>query len=190
MVDVETSGLPPRHSEYKKYHDPKQFEMYNSCRVIELAYSSSVMCQGTHFDIKKYSSVVRPENFVIENDFIHNISNTNATTYGESIEKVLDTFMDEVKKVDMIVAHNIQFDALTILSELHRLGRDEDATIFNNKIWYCTMLHGMEYLKMKRWPKLIALYQSIFPQHANMVQSHRAMDDVMLCKDCFSNMYG
>ena len=190
MVDVETSGLPPRHSQYKKYHDPKHFEMYNSCRVIELAFSSRVITKSetnVHFDIKKYSSIVKPENFVIENDFIHNISNTNAIMYGESIGKVLDMFMNEVKKVDVIVAHNIQFDAFTILAELYRLGRDDDATIFNNKIWYCTMLHGMEYLKTTRWPKLIALHHSMYPQ-TNIVQSHRAMDDVILCQDCFVNM--
>ena len=125
---------------------------------------------------------------MIENEFIHNISNDHAKWYGVSIEHVLDTLMNEINKVDIIVAHNIQFDAYVILSELYRLGRVSDADMFNSKIWYCTMLHGMEYMKSSRWPKLISLYQFIFPQ-IKIEQSHRAMDDVNLCKKCFETIY-
>jgi len=184
VIDIETSGLPPRNSVYKKYYDPQNYAMYDKSRVIELAFSTCVFKDGETFGVKNYSSIVKPENFVIENDFIHKISHNNASTWGEKIDHVLDSLMNVLKEVDVIVAHNIEFDISIILSELYRLGRVDDVMLINNKVHFCTMLHGMEWLGERRWPKLIKLYKTIYPT-SNTEQSHRAMDDVNMCNACF-----
>ena len=39
VFDVETSGLPHRHSNYKRYTDPKtEYNRYDNARMVELAY--------------------------------------------------------------------------------------------------------------------------------------------------------
>jgi DNA polymerase III epsilon subunit-like protein len=183
VIDIETSGLPPRNSAYKKYHDPQNYTMYNNSRIVELAYSTNILQNGEPFVVGNYSSIVKPENFVIENDFIHKISHNNANKWGETIQYVLDSLMNVLTKVDVIVAHNLEFDISIILSELYRLGRLDDAMLVKSKVQFCTMLHGMKWLGEKRWPKLITLYKTLYPT-SKIEQSHRAMDDVNMCNAC------
>ena len=190
VFDTETTGLPPRHSVYKKYHEPHQFELYNKCRIVELAMTSCVYNknENTHSDVVNFSNIVRPDEFVIENESIHHISNTLAEMYGTSIQYVLDMFMNEVKQADVLVAHNIEFDIHVILAELYRQNRTSDVNIIYQKKWYCTMLHGMAFMKAERWPTLVNLYKHVYP-NAHIEQTHRAMDDVWICKQCFQRIY-
>ena len=55
---------------------------------------------------------------------------------------------------------------------------------------YCTMLGGCKLKgnKASKWPKLVELHTRLYPEQPTIVQSHRAMADVQICRNCYFKM--
>lgn len=184
VFDTETTGLPPRPSRFKKYHDPKtEFMFYESSRVVELAYIVYMYddVAKTHTTVHSCASLVSPNNeFVITNDDIHGITQEMAVNHGRPIEDVLCDFSMAVSKADVIVAHNIDFDMNIILAEFYRANVDPKHVLVIEQV--CTLHLAMRTMNLTRYPRLTDLYNKLYPQiESSWKQTHRALDDTDKC---------
>lgn len=176
VLDTETTGLPSS----RNY---QELDKFNNARLIELGY---IIFDKTGKDVKKYDSLVKPNNFMITNTFIHGITHENAVQNGLDINLVLDQLTLDLKKVDGIICHNISFDMAIILSEAFRLNKLELIELFSSKLHLCSMAIGKKFMKSDKNPKLIELYKFIF--NKDFIQDHRALSDCVACLDCFLSM--
>jgi len=188
VFDVETTGLPPRPSKYKRYPDPKtEFNHYDNARVVELAYTMYTYDKHTDEQtcVRSVSSLIKPNGvFTIENTFIHGISQHMAETYGKPSIEVLIDFLSAVSIADRLVAHNIEFDYNLVLAECYRL--DLDVSPLTEIAKKCTMKCAMDLYGMYRYPKLNDLYKTMFK--VEWEQSHRALDDTEKCASIYFGM--
>jgi len=176
VLDTETTGLPSS----RNY---QELDKFNNARLIELGY---IIFDKTGKDVKKYDSLVKPNNFMITNTFIHGITHENAVQNGLDINLVLDQLTLDLKKVDGIICHNISFDMAIILSEAFRLNKLELIELFSSKLHFCSMAIGKKFMKSDKNPKLIELYKFLF--NKDFIQDHRALSDCVACLDCFLSM--
>lgn len=176
VLDTETTGLPSS-------RNPQELDKFNNARLIELGY---IIFDKSGKDIKKYDDLVKPNNFMITNTFIHGITHENAVQNGKDINQVLDQLILDLKKVDGIICHNISFDMAIILSEAYRLNKLELIELINSKLHFCSMSIGKKFMKNDKNPKLIELYKFLF--NKDFIQDHRALSDCVACLDCFLSM--
>ena len=149
VLDTETTGLPAS-------RNPQELDKFNNARLIELGY---IIFDKSGKDIKKYDDLVKPNNFMITNTFIHGITHENAVQNGKDINQVLDQLTLDLKKVDGIICHNISFDMAIILSEAYRLNKLELIELISSKLHLCSMAIGKKFMKSDKNPKLIELYK-------------------------------
>jgi len=176
VLDTETTGLPSS----RNY---QELDKFNNARLIELGY---IIFDKTGKELKKYDSLIKPNNFMINNTFIHGITHENAVQNGLDINLVLDQLTLDLKKVDGIICHNISFDMAIILSEAFRLNKLEFIELFSSKLHFCSMAIGKKFMKSDKNPKLIELYKFLF--NKDFIQDHRALSDCVACLDCFLSM--
>ena len=184
VIDTETIGFPVRKT-FNTYWDPKEYDIYyNQARMIEIGFIKYK--KETNEYLSEYSSLVIPDNFVIENSNIHGITTENATKLGKDINIVLDNLEKELEDCDLLVGHNINFDKHIILAECFRYNKTNLISLLNNCQTYCTMFKGKEYMNVQKVPKLIELYQFLFKQE--LQQNHRALEDVKATSVCYQQM--
>ena len=191
VFDTETSGLPSRPSQYRRFADPfTETERYDTARLIEIGYATYAHEEGhSPILIEQHSMLVRPDgSFTITNADIHGIPHSLADTYGRPLRDVLVEFMTVVERSDIIVAHNIEFDQNIVCAELVRTNLIQMARSFSAKRFVCTMRSAMEKFSLSRFPTLKKLYQSVCENGDNWNQSHRAMDDALRAADCYFAM--
>jgi DNA polymerase III epsilon subunit-like protein len=181
ILDTETNGLPKMRG-FNNYYPPWIFKYYDTARLIELAY---IIYNKNGDKIKEVSNLVTPIGFNIRNSEIHGITEEMAFQ-GKNIKEVFEEFKNDLKDVEILVAHNISFDINILLSEFYRQNNKELINIFKVKQKYCTMKKGMEFMKFYKYPKLIELYEFIYNEPC--IQHHRALSDVVICSQCFFRM--
>ena len=122
IFDTETTGLP-KFDDGRKYYSPKNFEMYNSSRIVEMGYR--ILSLETNDLRVQFHSYIHHENLDIQNSHIHGITNEEALT-GFDIKEMLQILEKDFIRHDIkrIVAHNIEFDINILLSECFRYGHD------------------------------------------------------------------
>lgn len=181
FFDVETTGLPPRGA------DPERFELYDSCRVVSIAW---VLRDDKTVFSQRYS-VTDPgiTDEKIGADFIHGISREVLDAHGKGIGVVLADFVEDAKKSDKIVAHNLEFDRSVVSAELFRMGRSADARILMGSKSLCTMRSTTNLVRIAtsygsfKWPKLEELYRFLFGHVFE--NAHHAMCDVDALVECY-----
>lgn len=191
FIDIETNGLP-KFIKFNTYHDPSLKEnekYYDSSRIIEIAY---IICDDKGIVLKEYSTLIQPDNFNITNTNIHGITLETCISEGKCLKEVFNTLMNDLKNVDKIVAHNVNFDYNVLLSEYYRYDLDKEYELNFNKInKLCTMNMGLKYMKKQikvtKYPKLTELYKYLFNE--DIIQEHRALSDVIYCMACYYMIY-
>ncbi|MEO9868882.1 DNA polymerase III subunit alpha [Ekhidna sp.] len=172
IFDTETTGLPHNKSA------PVE-ELDNWPRLVQIAWqlhdhSGKLLSIGNH--------IVKPEGFTIpfNAEKIHGISTKHALEVGEDLSEVLDKFSEDVKKAEVLVGHNIEFDNKIIGAEYLRTKKDNllaeakniDTSISTKE--FCQLQGGIGgRLKM---PKLIELYEKLFGE--GFGDAHDAAYDV------------
>lgn len=179
FFDTETNGLP------LEYDAPVE-DIDNWPRLIQLAWKiynadGSVILQSER--------IIKPKGYVIspESTTIHGISQDTASKIGFDLDRVLKEFIYDLSTVDLIVAHNLNFDQSIIGCEFYRCG-------LNNPIpkirGICTMKLTTNFCALGKvgnykWPTLEELHFKLFNSAARRTEIHNANEDVELLTRCF-----
>ena len=89
-------------------------------------------------------------------------------------------------KCKTVVAHNLDFDAMMIASECHRLGQ---SSLINHVQHECTMKIATPFCKLPgrygdyKWPSLAETHRHFFGTEVQ--GAHDAMADVLACARCY-----
>ena len=174
FLDLETIGIPQQVN--RKFLSYKNNAAYDSARIIQMAWV--VMDKEIQLD---NNFLIKPNNFKIENSFVHHITTERAEKDGFEIKVVLEYFLEDLELCQLVVCHNVDFDISILKNELYRAGLSTDKLEITNT--YCTMKEGT--LPGKRWPKLTDLYKSYFKEE---FPAHDALEDSYACLRCYHRM--
>lgn len=180
IFDTETTGLPAKKG-WDLYYPPKQLEKYNNSRLVQLGY---IVLDNTNTVVKRKSFLVKPDNFTINNSYIHGITTEEALQNGINIKKGLEEFENDLKKSNTLIAHNMLFDYHILLSECHRYSLNSLIELIREKEHYCTMKQGQTFMNQWKSPKLTELFSHLYPNET-WNQKHDALDDCDKCLKCY-----
>lgn len=219
IFDVETTGLPKRNYGDMPYF--KYLDRYNEARVVQLSfsvYTENGFLLREHDYIVKYKlnhknndiNKLLEFNIPEESTKIHGITEEISLKKGYKFEYALSKFTEEVSRVKVLVAHNLNFDINILMSEMWRLHiayrkKEHEKNKFINMInemitkkTYCTMLNTIDFCKIPfknsfnyknkdkdnwKFPRLEELYEKLFnkkPQNC-----HNALYDIRYTAECF-----
>jgi DNA polymerase-3 subunit epsilon len=178
VFDTETNGLP------RDWKAPIT-DTDNWPRLVQLAWA--IYDQHGQL-LERQSHIIRPDGFLIPEDaaLIHGISHARALREGVRLAEVLDAFVLRLHEAELLVAHNIAFDAKIIGAELYRASRPQR---LDHKRQLCTMQASTDYCRLPgrygsfKWPTLTELHTTLFDQSFD--GAHDALVDVEACARCF-----
>jgi len=177
FFDIETTGLPGARNASIK-------DLDNWPRIVQLAWLQYDNNQNL---VSEENHIIKPEGFTIPGDAVrvHGITTEKALELGINLETTLQKFAELISESEIIIAHNIDFDAKIIGAEFLRAGIN---TVLFNKQRFCTMKTTTELCKIDghygyKWPKLSELYYHLFKN--KIEDTHDAAVDVKACVECF-----
>ena len=180
FFDTETTGLPDDYNASTYY-------INNWPRLVQLSWITTdedcnILSENDH--------IIYPNGFSIPEDAsqLHGITTKIAQDKGESLEVVIEEFMEDFNATKIIVGHNISFDKKIIGAELIRLGKKD---VMNSKESICTMKSSTDYCKIPgyrgyKWPKLQELHKKLFGYEFE--DAHNSMCDINATLKCFKEM--
>jgi len=192
VFDTETSGLPK-----SKLISPNTIHLWPF--IVQFSYI--IFDTDTNTILKSYDAIVKvkPYNVISEDSIkFHGITQEISESKGINIDKVLVEFISDVANVDMMVAHNVEFDLNMIRVELLRL--EQGSALSNARFeeqtnLYCTMRESVDLCKIEKensrgkyykFPTLSELHKHLFdvePKHL-----HNSFHDILCTIRCFIKM--
>ena len=187
IFDTETTGLP-------KYNE-KGIKIYP--HVVQLSW---VLYNGETNNIESEQDkiVLLPEGMEVpqETIAIHGINTEKMRAEGIKPEIVIDEFIEDLSKCDMIIGHNIDFDKKIMFEEFRRNHKFDYR--LGKRPAYCTMTMGKNICKIKRVdkktgemyykkPKLTELHEYLFNEKPSNL--HNSLIDVLVTCRCFGKLY-
>ena len=189
VFDTETNGLPITKG-FRKFHEPHLTKYYDTARVIQVSWA---VFDRKDQCIAEHDLYIQPDGFSVPNADFHGITEEILREKGVPIKKALAMFLRDVKRVDVIVAHNLQFDYHVLMSECLRAELSRGAQILREAIQFCTMTRSVKLLKIPnryhagyKYPSLKELNQFYFQE--DVEGAHNAKFDVDACARCFQAM--
>ena len=177
FFDIETTGLPGARNASIK-------DLDNWPSIVQLA---CLQYDNNQNLVSEENHIIKPEGFTIPRDAVrvHGITTERALKLGINLETTLQKFAELISESEIIIAHNIDFDAKIIGAEFLRAGIN---TVLFNKQRFCTMKTTTELCKIDgpygyKWPKLSELYYHLFKN--KIEDTHDAAVDVKACVECF-----
>ena len=121
---------------------------------------------------------------------IHGITNQMADTFGEGPTTALLHFQRTLARADLVVAHNIEFDYMTMNNAMISAG----LPLLTWPEQYCTMKHSTNILRMPnsngragyKWPKLAEAYH--YFTRKSLVGAHDSLADAYACKKVYQGI--
>jgi len=199
IFDTETTGLPKT-----KIVDGGNLHLWP--HIVQFSYvildiNVNTLIKVKDAIVKIPSAVTIPE----EAYKIHGITTEMTQQLGLSIETIMDEFFTDILNVDLLVAHNLNFDLNMIKCELLRLIKentnpDKYNSYFNEfiklKKMYCTMQESVDLCNIEarykngnkyiKFPKLSELYEKLFKTTPSKL--HNSLNDVAVCARCFMKL--
>jgi DNA polymerase III epsilon subunit-like protein len=192
VFDTETSGLPK-----SRIITPNTIHLWPF--IVQFSYI--IFDTDTNVILKSYDAIVKvkPYNVISEDSIkFHGITQEISESKGIGIDTVLFTFINDIDNVDMIVAHNVEFDLNMIRVELLRL--EPVSELSKSKFeahtnFYCTMRESVDLCKIEKensrgkyykFPTLTELHKHLFdvePKHL-----HNSFHDILCTVRCFIKM--
>jgi DNA polymerase III epsilon subunit-like protein len=179
--DTETTGLPIR-----KENGEKEYPYI--VQISWMIYDTKERDISTRYDtiISIPKEVEIPEVCIR----IHGITKKKSDRYGIPIEMALEHFIDDLKTVDRVIAHNISFDRSMIGAECKRHNIEEPFQYIPLHKQECTMKSNIIFcnLPKRKYPKLIELHEKLFPSDHLLLNHnvlHDSFADVMITLRCY-----
>lgn len=175
VIDTETTGLPK--TKKNSYYEYSDTEKYDSSRVVQISWliiDSNLKTET----IKDYIVKVEPERN-LKNTYgtsLHGISDLISDMLGIPIDDVCNELLADLKKVDYIVGHNIDFDLNVLKSEMFRYDKNEIIFELETKNVICTMKE-MEKRLGKGRPSLAECYSKLYGKM--MTGAHNSKYDII-----------
>jgi len=177
IFDTETTGIPRR-------RNAPVTDVANWPRLVQIAWQ---IYDGEENRVEAFEAIIRPDGFVIPPDAarVHGITQERAREEGVPLMEVLPAFMKGGDIADVLVAHNIRFDANIMGAEFVRAGMESDMF---TKRQVCTMESSTEFCQIPgpygfKWPTLSELHYTLF--RTSFIDEHNATADVEACARCF-----
>lgn len=184
--DTETTGLPENYN--SSLTDSSKWPYVIQLSFIVFDTEKKEITEYSDRIIKLESTIPIPE----ESIAIHQITRERSQREGVTIQYALMEFVEAMKDVDIIIAHNLSFDKKMIIVELNRQ-QLPNCFINANIKEYCTMLETVQICKVLnpvkkygsqyKWPRLNELHKHLFMTEPR--GTHNAIADVMICLRCF-----
>jgi DNA polymerase III epsilon subunit-like protein len=187
FLDLETTGLPQTIS-FHKYYDYKELEKYENARIVSICI---YLYDDQGVIIKKFYSLIKPNNFEVKNSEIHGLTYEMLHNEGKEWFEIIEEIRNLILESKLIIGHNVNFDKNVLCSELYRNNYHSLANILIQKETYCTMINGKNITKIKnkydyKYPKLSELFTHLFKEEIQ--NSHNAEYDVINCARCYFKM--
>lgn len=203
IFDTETTGLP-------KSKIISQDTLDKWPHIVQFSYLIFDTSLNTILETKDYIIQIPREIEISEGSIaLHGITNEISKKDGVSIEVVLQEFFISLKKVDLLVGHNISFDINMIYIELLRIiyfkeyhqnlitSYKYDLHFLTNfKNIYCTMQESIDFCNIKaisklgkeymKFPKLSELHERLFK--TNPKNLHNSLVDILITLRCFMKL--
>jgi DNA polymerase III epsilon subunit-like protein len=199
IFDTETTGLPRT-----KVLDGGNLNLWPY--IVQFSYV--ILDISLNELIKVKDAIVKiPFDIAIpeETTKIHGITNEITKEKGIPIEIIMDEFFTDILDIDLIVAHNLNFDLNMVKCELLRLVKNNSNLtkynfyfneINNFKKMYCTMQESIDLCNIEarykngnkyiKFPKLVELYEKLFK--TTPTKLHNSLNDVAVCTRCFMKL--
>ncbi len=179
IFDTETTGLP-------RDHRAPLTDTANWPRVVQIAWQ---LHAATGKLLSHNSLIVKPEGFSIpfNAEKVHGISTARALEVGKPLSEVLDIFLADAQKAQLIVGHNIEFDMNILGAEFYRLRNQNPLESFKTldtkdvATDFCAIPGGKG--GKYKWPTLTELYNKLFGK--TFAAAHDAAYDVEATAKCF-----
>lgn len=180
FIDTETTGLP-------KNRNAHYSDVNNWPRMVQIAWILTNNRKETILS-KKY--LIKPENYIIPNEatLIHKIDTEKARNDGKELIYVLFEFLEDLKKADVLIGHNLNFDEKIIACELFR--KNFDIKSLNSIEKICTMNNEtiIQFCNLNnKKPTLNELFYKLFK--INIENAHDALSDVYATSRCFFELF-
>ena len=178
VLSTETNGLPA--------HDLNDISA-KSTELLQLAW---ICFDQNNQAIRRKLFSIKPYGIELNTDALkyHGLSFEKLNVIGEDVKTVLYSFLEDIKKCEFIVCHNVDFALNVIKSELIRNGMDVEW--FDKKKRFCTMksdysisLMNKNGITDKKYPKLIDLFNVLYK--SKLVPLHSAMHNVVITYNCY-----
>jgi DNA polymerase III epsilon subunit-like protein len=173
IIYVETNDL---HSDIEEIVIKKN--LYCFARLVSLKYEIGYVENDEFISLKKVISIVKPRCMYITEESIkkHGITNEIAKKQGIEIEQILNTFIKDLKDVNIVISHNINFHFKTILAEYIRYNIKFSFTDFD-------IIDTINFYHKLDNPSLSNLYNYLFPNN------DKPQDKIDIIKLCFLKLY-
>lgn len=187
FIDCETTGLI-------KYKDSRIEDFNDFPRVVQLAWlltDKDGKCVNQRVDIVKNKGVIPKKA-----EEIHGISTEMMRSNGVNPKHIYEELIEDVKKADLIIMHNEEYDHRVIAADMLRHKLNDLSDIFYRKKAFCTMLAGTDICKIPgryddyKYPKLTELLGKLYFNKTSLAVdgAHDAMVDVRMTYCIFFKM--
>ena len=193
VFDTETTGLPK-----SRFSHPENTSEWPY--IVQLSY---IVYNTVLTKVEKVvDHIIRVPDGVSINEkcvSLHGISNERSLSEGIPIETCLSEFLTDFQTVDLVVAHNMEFDLNMIQVEMWRrkdFYEQMIPIIRDSAKLFCTMQEGTDLCRIKslfnkskdpyKFPNLAELHQYLFSTLP--INLHNSLNDVLICLRCYYKM--
>jgi DNA polymerase-3 subunit alpha len=180
IFDTETTGLPITKS-YGVFPDYTELNFYNSSRIVQISY---IITDYELNKLEESDTIIKADTFKIKNSSFHGITDLISQTKGTPFVEFAEDLYHSLDHVDVLIAHNIDFDINILLSELFRYGLYECIKKIQSKKHICTMKNTKFLVNATfkmcdgiKDPNLKELYH--FATGEEMENHHNSMQDTL-----------
>ena len=203
VLDTETTDKIQNNTKYVTMNNVELFP-----HIVQFSY---IILQDDEIEKIEDHIIRLPKNIIMDekNISIHGITNEISQDKGEDLISVLLQFSKDLENINVVVAHNMNFDWNVIKAAYYRIikGCDKNKNKKDQLLYweccdkmtmtknlYCTMkettklcniqtINKMDGKSYTKWPSLSELHNYLFGNVP--INLHNALNDVFICLRCF-----
>lgn len=181
--DTETTGLIPKNTSFTATNS-NQFP-----HIVQLSWIvyDTITNKLTEDDY----IIVCPIHIPEESSTIHHITD-DISQNGYLLSEVLPEFLNDIRRCDLIIGYNLQYDLSMLEIELSRLEMYDEIDLLFSKKWVDVMLECVDICKIEgkygryKYPKLSEAYTHFFVEMFE--DAHNSLGDVRATLDIYKKL--